>query len=814
MTNPIAEVTPEEFFGGDEIRIGIFNSKYPRNEGESVNQCFRNVTEEICSVKIEKQPKQWSERWVQEMMDDMWRPGGSILAACNKPDKKISVFNCTTIGIEADNLESIYSSRYKACKVAAYRQGLGADFSKLRPKGTPVNNSAEVSEGAVHWMRSFDRIADEVGQRGRIPAILCSLKVGHPDIKEFIGSKDDTGKLENVNISVQMTDEFMKAVDEDLSWELSFMIDDDPSRVWHSETLRARVLFDMICEHAWQTGEPGLQFIDKMGIYSIQEALGERIISTNACSEKPLVDDGVCGLLSANMAKVPPVKSKKFKPYIHQLAYSITRFMDNVVEYEIENHHKSPLPTQLEVVKRLREIGLGVTNIHQWLYDQGMQYDSDEGIDALEEFFKWYFYYVFKASVELAKERGPCPAWKDCKKSGKLDELITPFLADKFEIWPDLRKDWLNVGLRNAALLSIAPTGSLSQTFSQDCLSWGIEPTIGWYYWRKTRAIKKGIYEFYFVIPTAIKQIVLREMSRQMITGKDLELIENFPGSVLDEDGSIGKKYIRILKKYLDTKLLKTAMEIDVYKKVDMMSKVQRFVDAAISVTYNVPNNFTLEQTKKLYMEAYEKNLKALTVYREGTREAIIVYDFPKDRRIQMDNGFERPETITYVHGPKRPAELKAERYKVLKHHVIVGLMDDKPYEVFIIEHDEWLPKTGWLIKRSRRRYMFCNDEKEDILNVIDKQNITDEIKAITRLTSTNLRHGVPIDFVCDQLKKCGDIINAYPKMLGRILEKYKFMYLAEKDTGEICDICEEPLTYYDGCLKCMNPECGFSKCG
>ena len=276
---PTKEMTLEEFFGGNEVRIDIFRKKYSKNPEDTVNQCFRNVCEEIASVDIENEKEKWIERWVDELMDDKWRPGGSIIAATNNPEKKISAFNCTTVGLRADNLETIYESRYKVAKCAAYRQGVGVDFSHLRPKGVPVNNSAEQSEGAVHWMKSFNNIGTEVGQKGRIPAILGSLLIRHPDTYQVISAKDEKGVIENMNISMQITDDFITAVKNDEDWQFKFKL----KKPFSFPTVKARKLFDDICEHAWISGDPGLQFIDKMKGWSIQEALGENIISTNAC---------------------------------------------------------------------------------------------------------------------------------------------------------------------------------------------------------------------------------------------------------------------------------------------------------------------------------------------------------------------------------------------------------------------------------------------------------------------------------------------------------------------------------------------------
>lgn len=815
----------EDFFNNDEMKMNVFKAKY-LGDHQYVDEAFHHICGEIALVSCEPEPKKWTEQWTEEWMDDLWRSGGSVIAAANSPRKKISVFNCTTLAFEGDSLKDINKTRADCMAVAAHRQGVGIDFSPLRPRGAPINNAADESEGAVHWMKSFDHIAYEVGQRGRKPAILCSLKVSHPDIFEFIGVKDDTSIMKNVNISVQVTDKFMAAVKNDEEWTMEFVVhkgDKDKERLFQKKA-PARALFELLCEHAWLTGEPGIQFIDLMKRFSIQEALGYPIVSTNACSEKPVPKNSVCGLASANMRKVPHVNDPEFKPYIQAITRSMVRFMDNTVQYEIDRPYKSPTPEQLDMVAKLREIGLGITNLHGWLYDQGFQYDSDEGIAATEEFFRWYFYYAFKASVELAQERGPCPAWQEMKDLGTLamKKFETEFLKQIFEEFPDLEEDYYKIGLRNGALISIAPTGTLSKSFSEDTLSTGIEPIPAWCYWIKTRAITKDEYQYFFNLPEAVKNLVIDEIEKKMAAGEevpkeDIITIYDAPLSVLDEEGEIGNSIIPLIKKYVDTKVLRSAHKIDVNKKLEMMGKVQRYVDAAISVTYNLPEDFPKEGIADLYMGAYDRNIKALSVYREGSREGILIFKFPdrKSTKIQIDQTkLVRPDDIVYAYAPKRPRTLPFEAFNVLKHKVVVGLMNNKPYEIFILEQNgKKIPNEGFLTRKNKSTYVMTDEEDNVVIeNIIGEQVANDEISAITRLASSSLRHGVPIDFLSDQLKKCGDSISSYPKILGRAIAKYKFLMLENVQSNVKCDKCGEEAVYYEsGCSECL--ACGDSKC-
>ena len=270
----------EDYFKNDEIRIDIFKAKYLTSDNQTVTDCFNRISSEIASVSCESSGKKWTSQWSKDLFDGIWRPGGSIIAAINNKSKKISTFNCSTLVIREDSLQSIYDTRRDAAIMAAHRQGLGIEFSKLRPANSLVNNSANCSEGIINWMKSFDALADEVGQKGRKPAILGSLKIEHPDILKFITIKSDLDTLKNMNISVQISDNFMDCLFKNEKWETSFTM---PDGSVISKFYEIKDVFDLICEQSYKHAEPGIQFIDTMREYSVQEALGYEITSTNAC---------------------------------------------------------------------------------------------------------------------------------------------------------------------------------------------------------------------------------------------------------------------------------------------------------------------------------------------------------------------------------------------------------------------------------------------------------------------------------------------------------------------------------------------------
>jgi len=811
----MAHVTAEQFFKNNQMKIDVFNSKYANNN-ETVDECFRRIAEVISQAfcKGDQEKLLWEERWTDEMLNDAWRPGGSIIAGTKDSERKVSLFNCTTIPIEDDTLESISRGRYECQKVAAHRQGVGIDFSNLRPYGSKINNSAEISEGVISWMKSYDGIADEVGQKGRKPAMLFSLKVSHPDIVDFISCKDELDSINNANISVQITDDFMEAVECDKDWVMTFQSEHETV----DKTVSARELLNMIADHSHKAAEPGLQFIDKMKSYSMIEALGYDIISSNACSEAPLPPHGVCCLSSINMGVIPAIDDDGFHDYMSSITESLVRFMDNVNEYEINNKFKSPLEKQHRTVAALRQIGIGITNLHQWLYSQGLGYDTDEGIDATEEFFRWYFYYAFKASAMLSKERGPCPAWSDMLENGGKENLkknITPFLSDIFEEFSDLEDLYYSSGIRNASLLSIAPTGTLSLTFQEDVLSTGIEPLIGRAYWQKTRAVSKGNhYDYYFKVPDTIRTLALARIEDK--ESVDYKTLCDFTGGVLDVDGSIGKSIMLIIEKYLPKKLLKSAHDIDPFKKIEMMSRVQKYVDACISVTFNLKEDFPVEDVERLYIEAYRQNLKAISIYREGCREGILVFNFPKtakDKELHVSEiDKKRPDEIIVHHAPKRPDRMLCEVFTVLRHKVLVGLLNDKPYETFIIDTGVNLPSNAIIVKHNKKRYTLEDSSGNVLLdNIIDRELINEEIKRLARMVSMGLRHGVPIDFIIRQVSAFSSD-GHYPKALGNVLKKYNRLVLDVIGGDKKCDICGEILVKHGGCMTCMS--CGSGLCG
>lgn len=1155
----MSTVSLEEYLNHDEMCVSVVKKKYLEYPEQPVEEFYQRVIENICDNSVENQEPDkaaFVEACQSDWYKGVWKGAGSILAAAPLRDKKISVFNCTCLDIQEDSIESIADTRKYAAQMAAHRQGLGVTFSKLRPRGAKINNSAIVSEGSVHWMKSFDNLANEVGQRGRLPAMLFALDINHPDVEEFITCKDNINSINNANISVLLNDEFMKCVKEDKDYTLSFTCNDGEVI---EKVVKAKELFALICKQAWKNGEPGVIFKEKLKRYSIQEAFGYEIVGTNACrlasstvltpngistigrinigdmiwdgrgwtkvirkwktghkpvyryftnageftgtdnhhivengrkvevknassidiatgpktgeiifdrqaimdglvvgdgtvvlrnskyaapvlcigqkdsdyfssevssliynlsskyeyyiktnisvselsptyertipdryfygdtntvasflrglfsangnvlnskkskrvclkqssfelvkqvqmmlsslgiysyitkheatwtihkngrylskpaydinitrdtdvfrrkigfiqkykqerldqiasiprnarkisfditssvylgtedvyeitvdneahvywsegslvsncSEKALTNQGVCCLAPLNMEFVPnPINDKdNFHKFMQDVIPRMVRFMDNVVQYEIDLAYKSPTAMQREMVEQLREIGLGILNLHKWFYNNNVAYGSDESIKMTEEFFKWYQYYAFKSSVGLAVERGPCPAWANAHDLSKLEEWLTPFLENLFNEFPELKDLYYSVGIRNAALLSVAPTGTVSMTFP-NMLSTGIEPLIGYAYWRRTRALSNNQgYDNFFVLPNTIKKMVLDKFQEQAPAyqeayRKDYDFIKNAPASQLDQDGTFGKKVIDIINKYIDTSLIQPSHLIDPYQKVKLMQAAQKWIDASISVTYNVPFTFTEEDTQKLYMAAYEHGLKSITIYRDGSREGIYIFEDPITYAKKMAKLYgtqepeedKRPASIQYHRAPKRPEELPCELHhtsiKGEQWLVLVGMLNGSPYEIFAGKKNEDFNiskniQSGEIIKANKGIYTL---RIHTATSWIDYHNIADlfmnvEYKALTRLISLSLRHGVYSEHILEQLKKSSDFVSDFMAVISRVLAKYTGN--VPKDTGKVCPQCGASIVRIEGCEKC-SAECGYSRC-
>lgn len=853
----VKDMSTEEYFNGNTFSVDIFNKKY-RIGDETYVKTLKRVCDYIASAEeTEEKRKYWSERWFDEIFNDWWHPAGSIMQGANS-GKKISLANCTTISVgkndnvnEWDNLESIFKNvAYTVAKTASARQGLGLDFSKLRPKTMSVQNSSNESQGVIHWMKFIDSIGNYIGQMGRQPAILASLNVNHPDIEEFIQVKSDYTKIQNANISVQITNDFMEAVKNNQLWTLSFeipevkigdrvyvdahsidmdCIKDENSTYYKIATknrpyekftkeVDARELLELLAKNMLQNAEPGVQFIDMAKywsnsdyVYDKDSGYDSRIISTNACSEQYLSRESLCVLASLNCGKFSVTD---FDRELSIISPSINRFLDNVNEMEVRDSTYAT-PHQRLAINMLRRTGAGITNLSGWLFKNNFEYGSVEGNDALETFNERYNYYLYKSSIELGEEKGNFGLFSEEKYTQ------SPFIKHMME------KGLKFKTMRNVTCSSIAPTGSLSTMFRDFVMSYGVEPAFGMYFWKRTRI--SGQYEYYFCVPN-----VVREYFKQ--SGYEIPMESDCLKDTWD--GSIGSpiaKFIDEVKEKLDIKF-KQAVDVPVKDKLDLMSRLMKDVDSSISVTYTLPESSTWKDTYDLIVGAYEKGVKSIAAFPDKkmygiisfipfkelavklTNENVAIYDGNLNDEEKKDLGVVKASSqkSNSSDAPKRNKTLDQDVYVVTskgkKYIISVGKQDGKLYEIFggLIPENlsfKFSHKHGKMTKVTQGHYTL--EIGEDIVVNNFGEIFTAEEQMLFRMISTSLRHGIPVKFIVQQMSKSADDMSSLTSVVGRVLKKY--IQDGEVANGAICPSCgSKELIYGDGCVSCL---CGWSRC-
>ncbi len=849
----VKDQTTEDYFCGNRFSIDAFNKKYAAFPGETYVQALKRVCDFIASVeKTEKLRKYWSERWFDEIYNDWWHPAGSIMQGAGSK-RKVSLANCTTLSLGAeskeewDNLESIFrNAGYTLAKCAAYRQGLGLDFSKLRPNKAKVLNSANESTGAVHWMKFLDSIGYYVGQKGRIPAMLFSLSISHPDIEEFITVKSDYTKIQNANISVQCTDNFYKACENNDEWELFFeiparckgdkvyvdvhsatlnceqdskgyyyVIQHDKPKEIISKKVKARKLLELIAKNMHRNAEPGIQNIDIARKYSNSDYLESdgtycpSIISTNACSEQYLSRESLCVLSSINCEKFS-FDPKEYDRELDKIGHSVNRFLDNVNECELK-YHTYATAHQKIAIEKLRRTGAGYTNLAGWLFKLNLEYGTDEANSAVAEFTKTYNYYLYKSSIELGEEKGNFGLFQ------REHFERSPFVQRMMKLELEFRT------MRNVTCSSIAPTGTLSTQFRNCVMSYGIEPGFGLYYWKRTRMA--GFYEYYFCVPYIVRKVY--ENAGYKIP-MDSDTVKD------TWDGQLGKSVAKFIEENRAKVGInfKEAPKISPFDKLELMSKVMTWVDSSISVTYLLPEDSDWKDVYKFILEAHKKEVKSIAAFPDKKMYGIVSFIPFKELALKLQKegvalhsqnftdeelnilGMSKENVLLNPSQcPKRLKTLDADIHivgvKGQKFIIVVGFQNGAPYEIFG-GHLNGLniknAKSGKVTKVNRGKYSleFGDIEIEDF-----SQQFTPVEKILFRMISTMLRHGVPIEFILDQLQKSTDDITSLASAVGRVLKKY--IKDGQRVYGQECPSCKSTeLVYQDGCVSC---KCGWSKC-
>lgn len=849
------------YFGGDELAARVWVNKYAMKDsfGNIYEKSPEDMHWRIANEVARMEQKYKNPISAQEIFDllDHFRyiiPAGSPMTGIGNDYQIASLSNCFVIGLDgdADSYGAILLIDEEQVQLMKRRGGVGHDLSHVRPKGSPVNNSALTSTGLVPFMERYSNSTREVAQDGRRGALMLSVSIKHPDAEAFVDAKMEEGKVTGANVSVKITDSFMEAAVNDKPFVQQFPI--DAERPVYKKEISARKLWEKIVHNAWKSAEPGVLFWDTIIRESLPDCyadLGFRTVSTNPCGEIPLCPYDSCRLLSINLysyVKNPFTEEATFDfDLFRKHALLAQRLMDDIVDLEMEKidriMEKIKSDPQNDEVKHAeyhlwekikeksgkgRRTGVGITAEGDMIAAMGLRYGTEEATKFAVEVHKTLALSAYRSSVTMAQERGAFSIFEAER------ERNNPFVLRIKEADPQLYSDMMKHGRRNIACLTIAPTGTTSlmtQTTS------GIEPVF---------------------LPVYTR--------RRKVNPNDTDVHVDY----VDEVGDSFEEYIVYHKKFLEwmkingldtTKkytqaeindLVKrspyykaTANDVDWLMKVRMQGAIQKWVDHSISVTVNLPNNVDEALVNKLYVEAWRSGCKGCTIYRDGSRSGVMISVSKKDKKKKNDNGRETSQDSDLNSSEEKhehvctPPQVVEERPQVLDCDVVrfqnnkekwvafVGLLDGYPYEIFtgLQDDDEGivLPKSvtkGKIIKQTNadgtHRYDFQFENKRGYKTTVEglSEKFNPEYWNYAKLISGVLRYRMPIDHVIHlvgSLQLKDESINTWKNGVERALKKY--VTDGTTVSGQTCPICgQETLVYQEGCLICTN--CGASRCG
>ncbi|MDD3320592.1 MAG: adenosylcobalamin-dependent ribonucleoside-diphosphate reductase [Paludibacter sp.] len=833
-----------EYFKGDDLATKVWATKYALKDSFgntyelTPDDMHRRLAKEIARIE-RTYPNPLTEDELFGLFQNFKYivPQGSPMTGVGNEFQIASLSNCFVIGFDgdSDSYGAIIKIDEEQVQLMKRRGGVGHDLSHIRPKGSPVKNSALTSTGIVPFMERYSNSTREVAQDGRRGALMLSVSVKHPDSESFIDAKMESGKVTGANISVKITDDFMEAAINNKEFTQQYpVLSKEP---WYTKQVEANSIWKKIVHNAWQSAEPGILFWDTIIRESVPDCyadLGYRTVSTNPCGEIPLCPYDSCRLLAINLysyVKNPftPEASFDFELFNKHVRLA-QRIMDDIIDLEMEKIemiiHKIQTDPEDDVIKSTefqlwekiktktsqgRRTGVGTTAEGDMLAGMGFRYGTDEATDFSEKVHKAIALAAYRSSVDMAKERGSFTAY-DPKR-----EENNPYIQRLREADADLYKDMVKYGRRNIACLTIAPTGTTSimtQTTS------GIEPVFMPVYTRRRKVNpndKNVRIDFVDDNGDSWEEYII--FHHKFVTWMEAH---NYPTT---------KKYT---KEEVDEMVSKspyykaTANDVDWLKKVQMQGRIQKWVDHSISVTINLPADATEELVGKLYEEAWRCGCKGVTVYRDGSRAGVMIaVEEKKD-----ENSDEKKICFPYDENQSvRPKELDCEivRFQNAKDKWIafVGLKNGKPYEIFTgLADDEegiLLPKTineGKIIKtvddKGNKRYDFQFVNKRGYKTTVEglSHKFDKEFWNYAKLISGVLRYGMPIDQVIKLvagLQLDNESINTWKVGVERALKKYipDGTSLSEKPCPECGQLT---LVYQEGCLTCKN--CGYSRCG
>ena len=757
----------ESYYTDDTLGSDILKNKYLAPGEEHPYQMWKRQAKALASVEKTKAEKdKWESKFYSILEDFRFVPGGRIMHGAGREDITTTLNNCYVVAVKDDSIKSIYNTIIEEALTYKYGGGCGHDLSLLRPSGDAINGTGGDSCGPTGFMNLFSENTNTIAQHGRRGANMQTLRVDHPDIEKFITIKTgDINMVKYSNISVLLTHKFMDAVKNDTDFDLVF-----DGQVY--ETVKAKDLWNKIINSAHASAEPGLLFWDTMTDYHNAEYCSP-LVSTNPCAEQPLPDGGCCNLGAVNLERFVDEKQNFMVEEFKETVEIGTRFLDNVVDYNLDRH---ALDDQKKNAMNDRRVGLGILGLGDMLVRMGIQYDSEDAIQTIDQIMTIFRDTAYETSINLAKEKGQFPHfdWKGYNKS-KFVKALPKSIREKIK----------NNGIRNCTLTTVAPTGSGAIVAR---VTSGVEPIFATSYKRMVKKNDGGYgkeFEQYTVYHPIIKELF----------GTD----ENLP------------EYVT------------TAHKIDPFFRVKMQGTVQKYIDSSISSTVNLQEDIPVETVADIYMKAYENGLKGITVYREGSREGILITNDDKEK------------------GKKDSTDVSALKLE--------GSPRLRPTQTLGLTRRI---KTG-----EGTLYITINEDEQglcEVFTTIGKAggNAAAQSEAISRLISLALRSGVNPQSIVRQLKgisgpnptwEDGRLILSTPDAIGKALDDYlheknqrteedKAQLLITMDTDKdkkkspnkeedlsldtiklmMCPSCDSRSVVNEGgCLTCQS--CGWSKC-
>lgn len=829
------------YFDGEEMVANVWMNKYALRDGEghiyerTPDDMHMRLAKEFARIE-KKYPNPLEEVQIFSLMKDFKYivPQGSPMFGIGNNFQIASLSNCFVIGNDgaSDSYGAIMKIDEEQVQLMKRRGGVGHDLSHIRPEGSLVNNSALTSTGIVPFMERYSNSTREVAQGGRRGALMLSISIKHPDAEKFIDAKLTQGKVTGANVSVKIDDEFMQCVRSGKPYVQQYPIDSPHPMV--RKEVDAGALWKKIIHNAWASAEPGVLFWDTIQRESIPDCYadqGFRTVSTNPCGEIPLCPYDSCRLLAINLY------SYVDQPFTPNATFNYTRFrehvgiaqrlMDDLIDMEMEKIekildkiHSDPESgtikrTEEELWLKIQEksgmgrrTGLGITAEGDMLAALGYKYGTEEANAFSAEVHKQLALAAYRSSVQMAKERGKFPIYNAEK------ERNNPFIQRLRQADPQLYEEMYVYGRRNIALLTIAPTGSVSlctQTTS------GIEPVFMIAYTRRRKVNPND------------KNVHVDFVDKNGDSFEEYQVIHPKFKIWAETNGYDGEKLKHMSTEELNTIIKKspyyhaTAHDIDWVMKVKLQGDVQKWVDHSISVTVNLPKDVTEDVVSKIYQTAWESGCKGMTIYRDGSRDGVIISNNDAGKKAAAN-----PNEISENNAPKRPKELEADviRFKNREEDwiAVVGMLNGKPYEIFtgkaasFASLPTWV-KKGWVTRVKPKadetaRYDFSFTDQDGYVITIQglSRMFQKEYWNYAKLISGILRHGMPLPNVVnlvDKLRFDDDTIMTWKNGVTRALKRYI------KEGTKVKQACPEcgqhTLAYKDGCVSCMN--CGYSKC-